>query len=88
VLLCGKIDDIAWTIAVPDFGDEHGSDGDFASLAGFLVGLEVVGMVALELQGDPFAHYTDAVDGIYKRFSVGLQEVATSVGDQLAFPSR
>jgi hypothetical protein len=50
---------------------------------GLFVGGEHVGVTALELQGDSFAHHSDAVDGVDKRFGVRLQQVTAAVAEHL-----
>ena len=56
--------------------DEHLAGTDLAMLGGFTVSLVVVLEGTTELEGDPPAHHTHAIDGVDEGVRFVLQDVA------------
>ena len=71
-----EVDDPAGLLEGGPFEDEHLAGTDLFRLGGFAVSLVVVLEGTAELEGDPSAHHTHAIDGVDEGVRFMLQDVA------------
>ena len=71
-----EVDDVPWIRQRRQFMDEHAARLDFTAFARRGVSLEILRKKIPELESDPAADHTNAIDTVYQRLDILPENIA------------